>query len=210
MWELIRSLREKGVTIILTTHYIQEAEEMADRIGVIRQGELILVEEKEALMEKLGRKELHLQLAAPLQEVPEALASYKLQIAEEGNELVYTFERDASAALDRTAGAVDHLLLQHPHLGEDGVRCLRAERGGDLAPGVGMGPRALRHADPPEPAEQRLCTRVRTGEAGGLDHQLDERRHGTVLRSVAQRAHPHQHRRVVSCPHPAERNPTHH
>ena len=92
MWELVRQLRADGVTVILTTHYIEEAEEMADRIGVIRQGRLILVDEKADLMRKLGRKQLTLQLAAPLARVPDALASHRLALSADGLELTYTYE----------------------------------------------------------------------------------------------------------------------
>ncbi|MBW3560685.1 MAG: ABC transporter ATP-binding protein, partial [Proteobacteria bacterium] len=92
MWELVRSLRETGVTIILTTHYIEEAEEMADRIGVISKGEIILVEEKAALMAKLGRKRLTLQLQEPLAAVPPELADWRLELADEGRALVYGFD----------------------------------------------------------------------------------------------------------------------
>ncbi|MFD1332960.1 ABC transporter ATP-binding protein [Methylopila musalis] len=92
MWRLIRELRETGVTVILTTHYIEEAEEMADRIGVITHGELILVEEKAALMSKLGRKELILQLCEPLPRVPEALLRHGLELRDGGNELVYVYD----------------------------------------------------------------------------------------------------------------------
>lgn len=92
MWQLVRRLRDSGVTIILTTHYIEEAEEMADRVGIIRQGELILVEEKTALMRKLGKKQLRLQLKTPLAAVPEALAGYALELAGEGQTLIYTYD----------------------------------------------------------------------------------------------------------------------
>ena len=95
MWEMVRRLREDGVTIILTTHYIEEAEEMADRVGVISKGELILVEEKRALMEKLGKKQLTLHLQDPLTEVPAGLGQYRLALAAEGAELVYTFDAKA-------------------------------------------------------------------------------------------------------------------
>ncbi len=98
MWELVRSLRETGVTIILTTHYIDEAEEMADRIGVINHGELVLVEEKAELMRKLGKKQLTLQLQDPLDEVPAKLADYNLELAADGNELVYTYDTRSSRA----------------------------------------------------------------------------------------------------------------
>jgi ABC-2 type transport system ATP-binding protein len=92
MWELVRSLRETGVTIILTTHYIDEAEEMADRIGVINRGEIILIEEKAELMRKLGKKQLTLQLNDRLDRVPDELADYNLELAADGYELVYTYD----------------------------------------------------------------------------------------------------------------------
>ncbi len=92
MWQMVRALRESGVTIILTTHYIEEAEEMADRIGVISNGELIVVEDKRVLMRKLGKKQLTLQLQEPLAEVPAALAGFALELADEGHALVYTFD----------------------------------------------------------------------------------------------------------------------
>jgi ABC-2 type transport system ATP-binding protein len=93
MWQLVRELRATGVTIILTTHYIDEAEEMADRIGVINQGELILVEDKTELMRKLGRKQLTLQLAAPLTRLPPSLGAYDLALSADGTELTYTYEQ---------------------------------------------------------------------------------------------------------------------
>jgi ABC-2 type transport system ATP-binding protein len=92
MWQLVRDLRTTGVTIILTTHYIDEAEEMADRVGVISKGELILVEDKAELMRKLGRKQLTLQLQQPLQQVPAALAGYDLELSGGGAELTYTYD----------------------------------------------------------------------------------------------------------------------
>jgi ABC-2 type transport system ATP-binding protein len=92
MWRMVRKLREDGVTIILTTHYIEEAEEMADRIGVISKGELIVVEDKRVLMRKLGKKQLTLTLQEPLQRVPEALADLPLELASDGGALVYTFD----------------------------------------------------------------------------------------------------------------------
>ena len=92
MWEMVRSLRATGVTIILTTHYIEEAEEMADRIGVINKGEIILVEDKAVLMNKLGKKQLTLHLQKRLDSIPEALALYQLELAHEGSELIYTFD----------------------------------------------------------------------------------------------------------------------
>ena len=94
MWKMVRELRETGVTIILTTHYIEEAEQMADRIGVINKGELILVEDKTALMDKLGKKQLTIQLRQPLERVPDALAAYELELAADGKNLVYTFHPD--------------------------------------------------------------------------------------------------------------------
>ncbi len=95
MWNMVRKLRERGVTIILTTHYIEEAEEMADRIGVIVQGEIVLVEEKNVLMKKLGRKQLTVQLSEPLAAVPAELAEWKVELIGEGRELRYTFDRHA-------------------------------------------------------------------------------------------------------------------
>ena len=95
MWEMVRGLRESGVTIILTTHYIEEAEEMADRIGVISRGELIVVEEKAELMRKLGKKQLTLHLQEPLSAVPTGLNGYDLALANEGADLVYTFDAQA-------------------------------------------------------------------------------------------------------------------
>jgi ABC-2 type transport system ATP-binding protein len=92
MWEVVRKLRDNGVTIILTTHYIEEAEEMADRIGVISKGELILVENKVDLMRKLGKKQLTLQLTAPLAEIPATLADWSLELGANGEELVYTYD----------------------------------------------------------------------------------------------------------------------
>src|ERR1700760_2928125 len=92
MWDMVRGLRESGVTIILTTHYIEEAQEMADRIGVINKGEIILTEDKAVLMKKLGSKKLTLQLRQPLQSIPEALADARLELINEGNELIYTFD----------------------------------------------------------------------------------------------------------------------
>jgi ABC-2 type transport system ATP-binding protein len=95
MWQMVRELRESGVTIILTTHYIEEAEEMADRIGVISKGELVVVEDKHVLMRKLGKKQLTLQLQTPLERIPEALAGERLELADDGHALVYTFDAQA-------------------------------------------------------------------------------------------------------------------
>jgi ABC-2 type transport system ATP-binding protein len=103
MWALVRLLRANGATIILTTHYIDEAEEMADRVGVISKGEIILVENKAELMRKLGKKQLTLQLQHALEHVPPELADYRLELASGGNELIYTYdtqgERPSIAAL---------------------------------------------------------------------------------------------------------------
>ncbi|CAN5869443.1 ABC transporter ATP-binding protein [soil metagenome] len=113
MWQMVRRLRENGVTIVLTTHYIVEAEEMADRVGVINKGEIILVEEKDELMRKLGMKQLTLQLEDTLEEVPTALAGYGLELASDGSELVYTY--------DSQAGRIEIADLL-ADLGEAGVR----------------------------------------------------------------------------------------
>jgi ABC-2 type transport system ATP-binding protein len=95
MWQLVRELRDKGVTVILTTHYIEEAEEMADRVGVISKGELILVEEKAELMRKLGKKQLTLQLQSPMSEVPAGLAGDEVKLSDDGRELIYSFDANA-------------------------------------------------------------------------------------------------------------------
>jgi ABC-2 type transport system ATP-binding protein len=92
MWQMVRMLRATGVTIILTTHYIVEAEEMADRIGVISNGEIILVEDKAELMRKLGKKRMTLQLHSKLDELPSELAGYGLELLEDGSELIYTYD----------------------------------------------------------------------------------------------------------------------
>ncbi len=95
MWEMVRELREQGTTIILTTHYIAEAEEIADRIGVISKGEMVLVEEKTALMKKLGKKQLTLQLQEPMTTLPAELGDWKLALNSDGRELQYTFDVNA-------------------------------------------------------------------------------------------------------------------
>jgi ABC-2 type transport system ATP-binding protein len=92
MWDMVRALRASGVTIILTTHYIEEAEQMADRVGVINKGELILVENKAELMRKLGKKEMTLELREPLVALPPALAAHRLALADNGSKLVYTYD----------------------------------------------------------------------------------------------------------------------
>ncbi|MFT3906307.1 MAG: ABC transporter ATP-binding protein [Steroidobacteraceae bacterium] len=100
MWQLVRRLRERGTTIILTTHYIEEAEEMADRIGVINKGELIVVEEKTRLMKKLGKRQLTLHLEQPMSQVPEQLAGWQITLQGQGSELVCTFDaHEESAAI---------------------------------------------------------------------------------------------------------------
>jgi ABC-2 type transport system ATP-binding protein len=112
MWEMVRGLRQSGVTIILTTHYIEEAEEMADRIGVMSKGELILVEDKETLMHKLGKKRLTLHLQSSLARVPDELLGHPIELSEDGNELIYTFDAhgnrralaEAQRARDRLQG----------------------------------------------------------------------------------------------------------
>ncbi len=96
MWNLVRGLRESGVTIILTTHYIEEAEEIADRVGVINNGELLLVDQKQALMQKLGKKQLILEMKQPIESIPESLVKYNLEISADGIHLTYTYETHAS------------------------------------------------------------------------------------------------------------------
>jgi ABC-2 type transport system ATP-binding protein len=113
MWEVVRGLRAAGVTIILTTHYIEEAEEMADRVGVISKGEIVVVEEKAELMRKLGKKQLTLQLVEPLAALPPSLAGHQLELAKDGREIVYTYDTKG----ERTG--ITNLLKD---LGEAGVR----------------------------------------------------------------------------------------
>ena len=98
MWDLVRKLRAAGTTIILTTHYLEEAEEMADRVGVIRQGELILVEDKKRLMQQLGKKKLTLALSAPLAALPASLHAFALSLSDDGSELTYTYAEDGGTA----------------------------------------------------------------------------------------------------------------
>ena len=108
MWRMVRELRANGTTIILTTHYIEEADDMADRIGVISKGELIIVEDKKVLMRKLGKKQLSLTLRQPLTSIPDTLADWSLELADQGNTLVYSFdtqkEETGIAALLRALG----------------------------------------------------------------------------------------------------------
>ena len=96
MWNMVRQLREEGVTIILTTHYIEEAEDMADRIAVINNGEIILVQDKDQLMGQLGKKELHLQLSKPLEVLPAGLSGYPLTLSADGQTLVYTYNKESA------------------------------------------------------------------------------------------------------------------
>ena len=112
MWAMVRGLRASGVTIILTTHYIEEAEEMADRVGVINKGEIILVEDKATLMRKLGKKQLRIQLQSSLATIPAALAGYPLELSGNGCELIYTFDTQGES------GGIAALLRQ---LGEQGI-----------------------------------------------------------------------------------------
>jgi ABC-2 type transport system ATP-binding protein len=111
MWALVRGLREKGVTIILTTHYIEEAEEMADRIGVINKGALVVVDDKQALMKKLGKKQLTLHLHAPLREIPAQLAQWDLELKAQGKDLVYTVDGANSAGIPALLKRVSELSI---------------------------------------------------------------------------------------------------
>jgi ABC-2 type transport system ATP-binding protein len=136
MWALVRSLRAEGVTIILTTHYIDEAEDMADRIGVINKGQLMLVENKAELMRKLGKKQLSLQLHETLASVPEPLERYGLSLAADGSELVYTYDSQCdrtgiSALLDdlnRAGIAFKDLQTSQSSLEDIFVSLMRNER----------------------------------------------------------------------------------
>src|SRR5688572_1844449 len=117
MWALVRRLRASGVTIILTTHYIDEAEEMADRIGVVSKGELIVVEEKAALMQKLGKKQLTLHLTAPLSAIPPALADWNLALVNGGADLEYTFHaNDESTAIPALLRRIGDLGISYKDL----------------------------------------------------------------------------------------------
>jgi ABC-2 type transport system ATP-binding protein len=117
MWALVRQLREEGATIILTTHYIEEAEEMADRVGVIRQGELILVEETAALMKKMGRKTLRITLNEPIDTIPPVLADWSLSLLAEGHELEYVFDSQAErTGISTLLGKLGELGLSYKDL----------------------------------------------------------------------------------------------
>lgn len=114
MWALVERLRQDGVTIILTTHYIEEAEEIADRVGVISDGELLVIDRKDALMQSLGKKQLVVELKVPIDEVPKSLSDYDLELGEDGQSLTYTFdtqsERTGITALLQSIGAAGLLL----------------------------------------------------------------------------------------------------
>jgi len=116
MWEMVRRLRESGVTIILTTHYIEEAQEMADRIGVIRKGEIILVEEKHALMTKLGKRQLALTLKAPLPGIPTALDGFQLDLSADGYRLVYTYDNQGGGEISRLLHELGRLEIEFTDL----------------------------------------------------------------------------------------------
>ncbi|MDF8359658.1 ABC transporter ATP-binding protein [Achromobacter anxifer] len=116
MWEMVRRLRESGVTIILTTHYIEEAQEMADRIGVIRKGEIILVEEKHTLMAKLGKRQLALTLKAPLPGIPTALEGFQLELSDNGHKLVYTYDNQGGGEISRLLHELSRLEIEFTDL----------------------------------------------------------------------------------------------
>jgi ABC-2 type transport system ATP-binding protein len=97
MWEMVRQLRASGVTIFLTTHYIEEAEQMADRIGVINKGKIVVVDEKQALMQKLGKAQLTVELQQPLQRIPDELAPWPTTLSEDGRQLVYSYDLQAES-----------------------------------------------------------------------------------------------------------------
>jgi ABC-2 type transport system ATP-binding protein len=136
MWALVRALRAAGVTIILTTHYIDEAEEMADRVGVISKGEIILVDEKSELMRKLGRKQLTLQLQVTLDALPAGLSAYQLELANGGSELVYTYDTHGDSSgiaallddLDRTGIRFKDLQTTQSSLEDIFVSLVREKR----------------------------------------------------------------------------------
>jgi ABC-2 type transport system ATP-binding protein len=136
MWQMVRQLRESGVTIILTTHYIDEAEEMADRVGVINKGEIMLVEDKDELMRKLGKKQLTLHLHSRLDEVPAGLSGYGLELASGGSELVYTYDSQAGrmdiadllADLNRAGVTFEDLQTKQSSLEEIFVDLVREKR----------------------------------------------------------------------------------
>jgi ABC-2 type transport system ATP-binding protein len=114
LWNVVRGLRDDGVTVILTTHYIEEAEELADRVGVINKGGLVLIEDKAVLMQKLGKKKLTLDLAKPLRTLPRALRKYGLELQDEGRVLLYVYDtRNAAGSIsglmkDLAAARIDY------------------------------------------------------------------------------------------------------
>ncbi len=116
MWNLVRKLRQQGVTIILTTHYIEEAEEMADRVGVIDHGKLLLVEDKAALMRKLGKRRLTVVLTEPMAALPAALADWALSLEEDGHKLVYTFDAETEAGIPSLLRKLDQLKIDYRDL----------------------------------------------------------------------------------------------
>lgn len=116
MWEQVRALRETGVTIILTTHYIEEAEEMADRIGVINKGQLILTETKEMLMKKMGKRRMVFTLRLPINKIPAGLSQYNLALGEEGDKLIYTYNVHENT--HDVSDLIDELKANHIHLKE--------------------------------------------------------------------------------------------
>lgn len=97
MWNIVRKLRDSGVTIILTTHYIEEAEQIADRVGVINDGKLLLVDDKDNLMQELGRKQLIIELKTAIEKVPESLSSYAIELSEDGQQLIYTYDTQSNS-----------------------------------------------------------------------------------------------------------------
>jgi ABC-2 type transport system ATP-binding protein len=135
MWRVVRELRDSGVTIILTTHYIDEAEELADRIGVMNKGELILVEEKASLMHKLGKKQLILRLHTPVERIPDGLGGFALELAQDGREVTYTYEgtgeetgmRPLFQALDAAGLAFTDLQTKQSSLEEIFVDIVRGQ-----------------------------------------------------------------------------------
>ena len=136
MWELVRRLRESGVTIILTTHYIEEAEAIADRVGVINNGELLLVDDKEALMHKLGKRQLIIELESPLSSLPSILISLELELADEGNKLIYTYDphktdtgiNELLAAINEAGLLIKDMQSTKTSLEEIFVNLLKAEK----------------------------------------------------------------------------------
>jgi len=116
MWALVRKLREQGTTIILTTHYIEEAEEMADRVGVIDHGKLLLVEDKAALMRKLGKRRLTVVLTEPMADLPASLSDWALTLEEDGHKLVYTFDAETEAGIPALLRKLDQLKIDYRDL----------------------------------------------------------------------------------------------